>query len=77
MPIYSFMCKNCNHKFTELVNVTDNDNELKCPKCNSKNLEKLLTTFSVGNSEGTSFDSSSTSTCSTGTCSTGTCPTCF
>ena len=66
MPIYSYVCKDCGEKFDLLVGVTSEKAELKCKKCASKNIEKTLGSFSVGNPG----DKSS----SGGSCPTGTCP---
>jgi len=69
MPIYSYVCKDCGHKFDLLVGVTKDKVDLKCEKCGSENIEKRFSAFSVGSSE---------SNLSSGpSCSTGTCPTCF
>lgn len=40
MPTYDFCCKKCKHNFEDIVfNASD---VIKCPKCNSKKTEKLL-----------------------------------
>ena len=67
MPIYTYMCKNCNEKFELLVGMTYEKTELKCKQCGSKNIERTFEAFSVG--KGNSSAGSS--------CPTGTCPTCF
>ena len=66
MPIYTYVCKDCGEKFDLLIGVTSEKTELKCKKCNSKNIQKTISTFSVGNKSG--FSGSS---CPTGTCPTG------
>jgi putative FmdB family regulatory protein len=68
MPIYSYRCKPCGHEFEMLVGVTAGSTELKCEKCGSPQVEKLLSSCAVrmGSS------SANTSSCATGTC----CPTC-
>ena len=70
MPIYSYACKDCGHKFDSLVGIISEKPELKCEKCGSENIEKLLGSFSVGSS-GDKAGSSGES------CPTGTCPTSF
>jgi len=67
MPIYTYECKDCSEKFDLLIGVTSEKTELKCRKCNSKNIQKTISSFSVGNKSGLSGSS----------CSTGTCPTCL
>ena len=69
MPIYTYICKDCGEKFDLLFGVTSEKAELKCKKCNSRNIHKILSLFSVGNSRGTS--GSSGPGCPTGTCPTG------
>jgi len=70
MPIYTYICKDCGEKFDLLIGITSEETELKCKKCGGKNIEKILSSFSVGAS-GRGSDYSGPS------CSTGTCPTCF
>ena len=62
MPVYTYICKDCGEKFDLLVGVTAEKVEIKCKKCNSKNIEKILSAFSVGGS------GASGSSCPTGTC---------
>ena len=63
MPIYTYICKDCNKKFDMLVGVTLEKKELKCEKCNSTNIQRILSSFSVGGS-----NSSKSPSCPTGTC---------
>jgi putative FmdB family regulatory protein len=69
MPMYSYLCKACGKKFDLLIGVTAEKTEFKCKYCNSKNIEKTLSSFSVGSARGRSSPGTS--------CSTGACPTCF
>jgi len=62
MPIYKYKCKKCGHKFEKLV---FGQEKIKCPKCKSENLEKLVSAFATGKSSK-----------ETGSCETGTCPFC-
>jgi putative FmdB family regulatory protein len=68
MPIYAYACKDCGEKFDLLIGVTSKKTEIKCKKCNSRNIERIFTTFSMGKSSSKSVSSSS------GSCPTGTCP---
>jgi putative FmdB family regulatory protein len=55
MPIYSYRCRKCGEMFDLLVGVGTDEEEPKCGKCGSNDLEKLLTTFGVkpgGSGEG-------------------------
>lgn len=69
MPIYTYVCNDCREKFDLLVGVTSEKTEFKCRKCDSRNIKRTLSSFSVGNSGGKS--SSSGLGCPTGTCPTG------
>ena len=46
MPIYSFECQKCRHKFEETVSVAEYEKKqkqgFKCPKCHGKNVEQLV-----------------------------------
>ena len=41
MPIYTYVCKDCNEKFDLLVGVMSEKTEIKCKKCNSKNIKRV------------------------------------
>ena len=71
MPIFSYNCQKCNNEFELLVGVTADKADLECPKCKSKSIKKVTSSFSVRNTN------TNDSRCTTGTCSTGKCPTCF
>jgi putative FmdB family regulatory protein len=66
MPVYTYVCKDCSEKFDLLIGMTAEKTELKCKKCKSRNLDRVLSSFSVGNSG--SKSSFSGSSCPTGTC---------
>lgn len=59
MPIFEYICKECQHHFEALVYGSE---KAACPKCESKKLEPQLSVFAV------SAKSSSTSSMSTGPC---------
>jgi putative FmdB family regulatory protein len=64
MPIYTYKCSKCSQTFDRLEGVTYKEEELKCPKCGNKKVEKQFSAFSVGKSLGRS----SAPSCPTGTC---------
>lgn len=68
MPIYEFKCLKCGNIF-ELLQLTKEKNnaEMKCPECNSEEIEKLLSTISVITSSGVK-STHSTKSCSSGSC---------
>jgi putative FmdB family regulatory protein len=49
MPLYEFSCRKCGHRFEELVALADMKAGLvKCPACQSKRVEKGLSSFATG-----------------------------
>jgi putative FmdB family regulatory protein len=64
MPIFEYVCRECDHHFEAIVM---GSKAAKCPKCESKKLEQQLSRFAVsGKSAGDSFSSDSPGAC--GTC---------
>ena len=49
MPLFDFRCRACGHLFETLVR--PNTDAPSCPKCQSTDLEKQLTTFAVNSAE--------------------------
>jgi putative FmdB family regulatory protein len=61
MPIYEYRCKECGADFSRLQKVGASVEGVKCPKCESEKVERLLSSFastssspSVGSSAGPS-----------------------
>jgi putative FmdB family regulatory protein len=44
MPIFEYVCKECNHDFETLI---FGKQKAECPKCHSKKLESQLSVFAV------------------------------
>ncbi len=70
MPIFEYKCKQCGHRFEELV--MGCCAKVKCPDCGSEQVDKLLSSF--GFKAGSGFKSSGGDSC--GSCSGGSCSTC-
>jgi putative FmdB family regulatory protein len=49
MPIFEYVCKECQHEFEALVL---GKQEAECPKCQSKKLEPQLSVFAVSAKSG-------------------------
>jgi putative FmdB family regulatory protein len=46
MPIYEYLCLKCKKVFTEIIRLADLEtHKTFCPKCNSKDVKKQLSTF--------------------------------
>ena len=70
MPIYEFRCLKCGEVF-ELLDLKKEGGgiKMKCPKCKSPNLDKVLSRMSVIRSGGRKA-TQTVKSCSSGTCST-------
>ena len=45
MPLFEYLCKDCDHRFEALVY---GSNQPACPSCHGKKLEQQLSVFAVG-----------------------------
>ncbi len=73
MPIYEFKCLKCEEFIEILVMKKSDEVEMRCPKCRSEELERVLsqTSYHVGATSGSkSGASTQTRTCSGGSCTT-------
>ena len=72
MPLFVYRCEDCSHQ--QEVLVREENQEIICEKCGSKNLKKMLTTFNVGKTSSSDFSSCADGSCSIpSTCTTGSC----
>ncbi len=61
MPIYEYLCKQCNREFSELILKTGEIQKVRCKYCHSRNLSRLVSAFRVHQTEEsrlTNFDPS-------------------
>jgi putative FmdB family regulatory protein len=45
MPIFEYTCANCGHHFEKLILSTKRARELRCPECNSSEVQKDISLF--------------------------------
>jgi len=57
MPLYDYMCADCRGKFTLLVGMIAETQEEKCPRCGSRQIQKLISRFARLRSEDDLMDS--------------------
>jgi putative FmdB family regulatory protein len=72
MPIYEFRCLKCG-KFFELLKLKKEDDavRMKCPKCASPEIERVLSTVNVGTPvRGSGGTKTTVKNCSSGSCGT-------
>ncbi|MCK4333723.1 zinc ribbon domain-containing protein [candidate division WOR-3 bacterium] len=70
MPVREFRCRDCGNTFEFLI--LKKSDEASCPKCKSRNLERLLSVFGIAGAvekARTSSGGSGCSTCSSSNCS--------
>lgn len=60
MPIYEYECPACGEKFELRRGITENDNEIKCPRCGAEKPRRVLSTFSTTSSGGSCAPGAST-----------------
>ncbi len=65
MPIYEYRCNNCKNAFSRLQKIGTGSDGVKCPKCESENVERLLSSF-ASTSGSPDVACSSPSSCSSG-----------
>ena len=51
MPVFEFRCLDCNKKFSDLVGMTADSADIKCPHCGSSRSAKLVSRFQRYRSE--------------------------
>lgn len=47
MPIYEYLCPDCNRVFSFLIRGSDKDKDPSCPKCERTGLKKMISRFAV------------------------------
>ena len=52
MPTYEYECRNCGEKFELQRGMNDSDEDIGCPKCQTKGPRRVFSIFGLGCSEG-------------------------
>ncbi len=47
MPRYEYHCEACDKSFELALTFREHDGKIKCPKCGSKNVHQLVSTFTA------------------------------
>jgi putative FmdB family regulatory protein len=50
MPIYEYICSKCTERFSMLQSIHSKD-DTRCPRCDSNNVKKILSSFSYSSTE--------------------------
>lgn len=67
MPIYTYLCKRCGKEIDFWVKSIESKEEITCPHCQSKDLQRIFTPFMI--SSGGQDTQSKCSSCGGGNCS--------
>ncbi|RMG66485.1 MAG: zinc ribbon domain-containing protein [Calditrichaeota bacterium] len=65
MPIFEYRCKDCGHRFEKLV-FGSQSLEVRCEKCGSQHVEKMISAFATSASQSDSVAGMGNSSCSSG-----------
>lgn len=57
MPVYEYVCAQCQRKFRKLVGVVAQPTPLQCPRCQSTDLNRQISRFARVRSEDEAFES--------------------
>jgi len=76
MPIYEFKCMKCNDLFEVLIRSAEEQSEVRCPKCQSEQFERVIsaTRHAIGDAGAQGNPSATTRNCGSGSCTTYTIP---
>ncbi|HTQ56433.1 MAG TPA: zinc ribbon domain-containing protein [Bryobacteraceae bacterium] len=47
MPLYEYRCENCGEQFEKLRRMSEADEGVECPRCESDEVERLLSSFAT------------------------------
>jgi len=56
MPLFEYLCQDCQKQFTFLSGVVSGNSDPRCPRCQSSRLKKLMSRFSTGRSDDARLD---------------------
>lgn len=69
MPLYEYICQQCQHRFDALRPMSRADDAIACPHCGSLETRRAISLFAAVGSEGLITGSgSSCSSCSSSSC---------
>ena len=57
MPLYEYVCTDCGHRFEVLQRIGEGSKGVRCPECDSEQVERQLSTFAAGAGSGSSRSS--------------------
>ncbi len=55
MPIYEYICLDCDEKFALLQSFYPPEDDISCPKCSSIQVKKVISSFSCNSGDKTDY----------------------
>ncbi len=52
MPLYDFTCSACGERFEIMSSSSELDDKAVCPKCGSRDVGRVFTSFTIGGHKG-------------------------
>jgi putative FmdB family regulatory protein len=52
MPIYEYICSKCDNRFSLLRTIFESDKEALCPRCDSTEVKKVISSFACSTGNG-------------------------
>lgn len=73
MPLYEYLCSNCQARFEVLRTLGQADDPASCPHCHSSETRRLISIFALGKGEGgvTQFIGGRACSCADTSCTAG------
>ncbi len=59
MPLYEYECNKCGNKFDYLMFLSKEKQDVKCPKCSSIDVQRILSRFATKSADGSCESDSS------------------
>jgi putative FmdB family regulatory protein len=73
MPLYEYRCSGCGQVYEQLRRMQDADQGLACPKCQSVEVKRLLSTFASHVASSSASDATAPCGAPAGSCGGGQC----
>lgn len=75
MPIFEYRCHDCKTTFEKLIFPSEKEEGIACPKCGSKQLERLLSNFGFRMASGSTMSAGAEANCGS-SCASKKCSSC-
>ncbi len=73
MPVYEYLCKECNSRFDTLMRLSSASTQVACSSCSSPNVRRLMSSFATVGGYDDEFVASSANVGGGGGCCGGGC----